>query len=70
MENNFFLNEEDMVQFIKELLSINSGGKHIKKNMYSFTSFEFKGNISNVQKNIFEWLSLPERKENFNLLSD
>jgi len=50
--------------FIKELLSLCDGGKWTNRTVTSEVKIHFKGNINKVQKAIYDWLSLPERRQN------
>ena len=63
--------EEQMIFFIKDMLCLN---KRLYKSItkHSVLLIETSGdyNHHSVQKAIYAWLSIPERKYNFDLLSD
>lgn len=64
------LNEIEMSELIKNLLCLHHDGRWIHTTMTQQLELKFKGNRHNVQKSIYNWLSLPERKHNFELLGD
>ncbi len=66
--DTIIMDEESMKWFIKDLLCLDSKGGWRSDNISSTVKIEFKGNCHNVQKEIYKWLNVPERKNNFNLL--
>jgi hypothetical protein len=68
VEINIKYKEEDMIHFIKDLLSMNAGTVWTRKTVHNELSFLSTGNRENIQKAIYEWLSTPERKHNFELM--
>lgn len=63
-------NEMEIELFIKDLLCLSSNSTWIHSTMESKLSIRFKGNEHNVQKKIFDWLSIPERQHDITLLGD
>lgn len=60
--------ESDMESFIKGLLSLSDGSIWSRQTVDSQISFLFKGNNFKIQKALYDWLSVPERKQKFELL--
>ena len=58
-------NEMQMECFIKSLLSLPDSGHLVHTTVSETLTIEFKGDIRKVQKEIYKWLSIPERKSNF-----
>jgi len=57
--------ENSMEFFIKGLLSLDNKGEYTRSTIDSRLHILFVGRKENVQKNIYEWLSLPKRKQSF-----
>lgn len=60
------MGEGDMADFIKGLLCLYSNSSWHKDTTDSNLTISFKGDYRTVQKIIYEWLNIPERKSNFN----
>ena len=59
------LGELEMVHLIMDLLSLSDKGCWTRTTVNDRIIIEFKGDIRKVQKEIYKWLSIPERKSNF-----
>jgi|GEM_PF-3251358 len=59
--------DEEFIMFIKTMLCLD-GGVWTNHIIDSLLTIETKGNPYKVQKAIYEWLSVPARKNNFKLL--
>ena len=64
----FTLNEDGLKGLIKDLLSLSRGGTWVRRDINSSLCITFNGNLHNVQEYIYNWLSVPERKQNFKSL--
>ena len=62
------LDEDCMKQLIQDFLCLNNNSKWIYTSQDSMIKLTFHGNIYKIQKDIYEWLSVPPRKRNFELL--
>jgi hypothetical protein len=58
--------EIDMVNFLKDMLSLDKNGCWQRRTTNSKLNVQFKGDHRTVQKIIYEWLDIPERKQRFN----
>ena len=59
------LDEEGMVLFLRDMLSLNNGTWQ-RRTTETKLNINFKGDHRTVQKIIYEWLDIPERKQHFN----
>ena len=53
--------EDDMVEFLKDILCLNKGMEWKCITMSSDIIIRHNGNIYNVRQKILEWLTTPER---------
>lgn len=64
------LTETPLKHMIMDLLCLDNGQIWAYRDHEHYIELKFKGNKYNVQKDIYNWLSLPQRKFNFENLSD
>ena len=57
--------EREMKEFILELLSLQNGGAYHFQPLGSHLSINFKGDNKSLQLSIHNWLTQPDRKQNF-----
>jgi hypothetical protein len=62
------MSEMFMKDMIKGLLSLDSGSTWQCDTVRHQVKLLFNGNVYRVQKDIYNWLSVKERKHNFELL--
>lgn len=62
---DFDLDEIAMQNFIKYLLSLRAGSVWVRTTNNTNLKISFSGNMESVQKSIYDWLSVPERKQFF-----
>lgn len=62
---NIPLGEEFLITIIKDLMSLPDESSWTYTTMKSKLTLRFRGNIHNVQREIFNWLNLPARKAMF-----
>ena len=63
-EINIDFDEAGMIKFLKDMLSLNNGDWQ-RRTVNSKLNIHFKGDHRTVQKIIYEWLDIPERKQYF-----
>ena len=59
--------ESRMINFIKSLLCLGNNSSYYCVTTTHKLTIEFKGSCFKVQKNILEWLDIPERKQNMEM---
>jgi len=59
------LNEEEMIAFIKDLLCLDNDSRWVYFSPIRRLEIKFRGNRYNVQRAIFDWLNVPERKRTY-----
>lgn len=67
---NLDLNEDSMIMFIKDLLSLDDGSTWQHQTMDSTLNINFSGKLYLVQKNIHGWLSASPRQNCFELFAN
>lgn len=66
--NKIVFNEDDMKHFIQDLLCLHNDNTLIYRSSHTAIDIRFYGKTYRVQKFIYDWLSVPQRKHNFELL--
>jgi len=61
----FVLDSNTMKLFIKDLLSLRKGSIWIRDTIDTNLAITFSGDNKEVQKEVYNWLSVPERKQSF-----
>jgi hypothetical protein len=61
----FVLDSNTMKLFIKDLLSLRKGSIWIRDTIDTNLAITFSGDNKEVQKEVYNWLSVPERKQFF-----
>jgi|APMed6443717190_1056831.scaffolds.fasta_scaffold253292_2 hypothetical protein len=64
-----YLNEHSMKHFIQSLMCMENGSTFSSTTIHDSIELKFSGDKNNVQKLIYQWLSVPERKATFEKLS-
>jgi hypothetical protein len=59
------LNESEMIHLIMGLLNLSNGGTWQRRTLGNSLNINFKGDKREVQKQIYDWLSNPDRKQTF-----
>ena len=62
------LDEEQMTNIIKDFMSLSNNDVWHYYHKEKKLTITFKGNNHNVQNDLLNWLTVPERKENIDLL--
>jgi len=60
------LDEGGMILFLKDMLSMGKSGTWQRRTTETKLNINFRGDHRTVQKIIYEWLDIPERKQHFN----
>jgi hypothetical protein len=68
MKIDLVLTDLEVIDHIKSIMCLESGEKFIHKTIFNEVGITLIGNHYKVQKEIYEWFSVPPRKHNFELL--
>ena len=61
------IGEEEMKALVKDFLCLDNGSTWQRDTIQNRIEIKFCGNIYTVQKAIYDWLSIPPRRNNFEL---